>query len=110
MREAQKPERPWFPVAALASVGCCEAAELDQAGLVGMQPEPELREPVAQVGQELLGRPSSAAASAASGSRSRLAPQSVGASLTSPAASTGPAKRDGDRRHRHRRLGDEGAK
>ncbi len=43
------------PVAPAPPVGRREAAELDETRLVGMQRQPELREPLAQLGEELLG-------------------------------------------------------
>src|SRR2546425_858113 len=55
MREAEKVEGLRLPVASPPSVVRREAAELDQARLVGMQRQPELREPLAQLGEELRG-------------------------------------------------------
>ena len=55
MREAQKLERLRLPKPTrLASFGG-EPPELDQPRLLRMQLQPELREPVAQIGQEPLG-------------------------------------------------------
>src|SRR5438128_2169873 len=54
VREAEKVEALGSPVAPASPVGRREAAELDEARLVGMQRQPELREPLAQLGEELL--------------------------------------------------------
>src|SRR5437773_1349312 len=55
VREAEKVEALGSPAAPASPVGRREAAELDEARLVGMQRQPELREPLAQLGEELLG-------------------------------------------------------
>src|SRR5437867_964698 len=55
VREAEKVEALGSPVAPAPSGGRREAAELDEARLVGMQRQPELREPLAQLGEALLG-------------------------------------------------------
>jgi hypothetical protein len=54
VREAEKAERLRLPEAArLVSFGG-EAAELDQARLIGVQFQRELREPFAKIGKEPL--------------------------------------------------------
>src|SRR5881409_2339413 len=55
VREAKKVEGLGSPVAPAPPVCHCEAAKLDETRLVGMQRQPELREPLAQLGEELLG-------------------------------------------------------
>src|SRR5213593_3965108 len=55
VREAEKVEALGSPAAPASPVGRREAADLDEARLVGMQRQPELREPLAQLGEELLG-------------------------------------------------------
>ena len=52
MREAQKVERVRLPEAPYRSSSGGVPAELDQPGLVGVQFQPELREPLTKIGQE----------------------------------------------------------
>src|SRR2546428_605784 len=52
VREAEEVERLRFPGAPLLPVRGGEPPELDQPRLAGMQLQPELREPLAQVVQE----------------------------------------------------------
>jgi hypothetical protein len=54
VREAQEVERLRLPQPPLSSVRCREAAELDQASLVRVQLQVELREPLTKIGEELL--------------------------------------------------------
>ena len=51
----QEGERFRLPEPPLLPVPGCIPAELDKAGLVGVQLQGELREPVAEVAEELLG-------------------------------------------------------
>ena len=55
VRETQELERLRLPVAAALPVAGGEPPELDQPRLVRMQLQAELREPVAQIGEEPLG-------------------------------------------------------
>src|SRR5881296_937259 len=55
MREAEKVEGLRFPVATPSPGPLRVAAELDEPRLVGVQRQPELREPLAQLGEEPLG-------------------------------------------------------
>jgi hypothetical protein len=55
VRETEKLERLRLPVAAPGSVLGGAPPELDQPRLLRMQLQPELREPVAQISQKLLG-------------------------------------------------------
>ena len=54
VREAEKVERLGLADASRLAVAGGVAPELDQPGLVGMQLQPELREPVAKIGEEPL--------------------------------------------------------
>jgi len=53
VREPEKVERLWLAHPTLRPTPGRVAAELDQPCLVRVQRQPELREPVAQLGQEL---------------------------------------------------------
>ncbi len=55
VREAEKVERLRLPVASAPPVPVRKATEFDEARLVGMQRQPELRESLAQFGKEPLG-------------------------------------------------------
>src|SRR5439155_12215942 len=55
VREAEKVEGLGSPVASAPPTGRRKAAELDEARLVGMQRQPEPREALAQLSEELLG-------------------------------------------------------
>src|SRR2546425_4456773 len=55
VREAEKIESLRSPVAPAPAADRREAAKLDETRLVGMQRQPELRQPLAQLGEELLG-------------------------------------------------------
>src|SRR6266545_4304139 len=57
VREAEKVEALGSPVAPASPVGRREAAKFDETRLVGMQRQPERRESLAQLGEELLGLP-----------------------------------------------------
>src|SRR4249919_3879132 len=52
--EAQEVERLRLPKAALSPVRSRKAAELDEAGLVRMQPQAELRKPLSKIVEEPL--------------------------------------------------------
>src|SRR5215211_595211 len=55
VREPQEVERPWLPEAPCRSALGGVAPELDQPGLVGVQFQAELREPLTEIMEELLG-------------------------------------------------------
>jgi len=55
MREAQEIEGIRFPETLGCSVAGGEPSKLDQPGLVGVQLQAELREPLTEIAEELLG-------------------------------------------------------